>query len=902
MHVERIRIQAFGRLEELDTGPEPLGDLVVVLGPNEAGKTTLFQFLATVLYGFHPASRDAHPYTPWSGAEPAGIALLRLDDGTQLEVHRRLLSTPGGTLVRDGTTEDIRNRTLPAAEHVPLSVFRQVYAISLSELAGLGGESWACIQDRLIAGMGASDLRPARLVADELDAEAGELWRPHRRGNQALRRLRERLRELEARRRDVAEADRVLRAKVREREHILADLGRARAERESCEVYIERFRALLPIRSALQRVHSLHAEAEPAAALADLPADPATRLAELDRIAAEQEARVSELTRERDAAGRRCQPLRPADTMRLERRTEVERVTARVGAAGWMRARAGQLEQELRELGSRLETEASELFEVPWDQVDTDPVRALPTTELRSRARVLDEIRLQGEALRETARRQAEHATWRSSDPDGVGRLTAAAVVVLGGALLTAGAMKEHDPLTVLGALVLGAGLMLFVTALRRPRRPRAPGPAPPDFAALHEREAEARRELIGLLGGLPVRDGVLKRGLAQLVTGTERIQQLVREQRNREAEKIRLRREAAALDEDLAGLAAACQTEVPPDPVAAAHLLAAAATEAGRREAAAERAGEEHARLEGTCRREEHALTRLRADAASLRARLTSLGDGDLAEGLRRFLARKDAAAQAASLRADLERAHPDLEDIRARIRQAEEAGEDWVVDEEALARRRVRLPELTDRVETLARKEAALEQEIEHLAGGETLDRIDGETAVLAEQLRRVERERDRKHVLARLVREADRRFREEHQPELVRCAGEHLAAITAGRYSRVLLADGTGEPSFRVRSDGAPRPIPVEGPLSTGTREQVYLALRLAALDQLDRDGERLPIFLDEALVNWDPERRDCGLDLLSRIARRRQVFVFTCQPAAAQRLAARGARTVRLDPER
>jgi uncharacterized protein YhaN len=75
-------------------------------------------------------------------------------------------------------------------------------------------------------------------------------------------------------------------------------------------------------------------------------------------------------------------------------------------------------------------------------------------------------------------------------------------------------------------------------------------------------------------------------------------------------------------------------------------------------------------------------------------------------------------------------------------------------------------------------------------------------------------------------------------------------------------------------------------------------VYLALRLAAVDQLDRGGERLPLFLDETLVNWDPERLAHGLDLLAAIARERQVFVFTCQPPAAERLAARGARVVRL----
>ena len=62
MRIERIRVDGFGRLADFDTGVEPLGQLVVVLGPNEAGKSTLFSFLTTALYGFSPASRDTNPH------------------------------------------------------------------------------------------------------------------------------------------------------------------------------------------------------------------------------------------------------------------------------------------------------------------------------------------------------------------------------------------------------------------------------------------------------------------------------------------------------------------------------------------------------------------------------------------------------------------------------------------------------------------------------------------------------------------------------------------------------------------------------------------------------------------------------------------------------------------------
>ena len=42
-------------------------DVVVVLGPNESGKSALFEFFASALFGFSPATAEAHPYRPWDG-------------------------------------------------------------------------------------------------------------------------------------------------------------------------------------------------------------------------------------------------------------------------------------------------------------------------------------------------------------------------------------------------------------------------------------------------------------------------------------------------------------------------------------------------------------------------------------------------------------------------------------------------------------------------------------------------------------------------------------------------------------------------------------------------------------------------------------------------------------------
>src|SRR5690349_1804145 len=180
MRIDRIRVDAFGRLAGLDTGADALPGLVVVLGPNEAGKSTLFAFLGTMFYGFQPATRESNPHTPWGSAEAAGRIRVRLADGLAAEVERKLRSQPTTRMSLGGTTRELRNQPLPWVEHVPRAVFRQVFAVTLRELAGLDPETWARIQDKVVGSMGATDLRSARTVAEALEAEAAEIWRPNR--------------------------------------------------------------------------------------------------------------------------------------------------------------------------------------------------------------------------------------------------------------------------------------------------------------------------------------------------------------------------------------------------------------------------------------------------------------------------------------------------------------------------------------------------------------------------------------------------------------------------------------------------------------------------------------------------------------------------------------------------
>lgn len=133
-------------------------------------------------------------------------------------------------------------------------------------------------------------------------------------------------------------------------------------------------------------------------------------------------------------------------------------------------------------------------------------------------------------------------------------------------------------------------------------------------------------------------------------------------------------------------------------------------------------------------------------------------------------------------------------------------------------------------------------------------------------------------RVHLARSLLRAGVERFRGEQQGPLLRAAGEHFALLTDGRYARLGLDEDAGGRAILLaaREDGVE--CPIQG-LSEGTRDQLYLALRVAAIEAHAAQAEPLPFIADDLLVQFDDRRADAALALLSRLGRTTQVVLFT-----------------------
>jgi DNA repair protein SbcC/Rad50 len=233
----------------------------------------------------------------------------------------------------------------------------------------------------------------------------------------------------------------------------------------------------------------------------------------------------------------------------------------------------------------------------------------------------------------------------------------------------------------------------------------------------------------------------------------------------------------------------------------------------------------------------------------------LASLLDGRPLEMLR---ADADAAAaRAATLAASVDPAElaglasrDDLGSLleveRDELARARETGS---TQRGALAEMQRDLPDVAEAEEGLA--EAAAE-----------LARVTGLQAVLAET--------------TRLLHAAEERVHRDLAPILAAAITRWLPRVSGGAY-----VDASVDPadlSVRVKeaSSGRWRSALL---LSEGTREQIYLLLRVAMAQQLATTGETAPLLLDEVTIQADAERKRQLLGVLHELSTERQIILFT-----------------------
>ena len=177
MRIAEFHVEGFGRLANVSMTDVPPG-LSIVLGENEAGKTTLLEFLRSILFGL-PARKQKEFYPPLNGGRKGGRIVLRNERAERIIVERfegkgtgpLTVTLPDGS---QGGEAEFRQLIGSATD----DLYRNVFAFSLSELQSFESLKTEKVRDAIYsAGIGVGRRTIAQVI-QELTKQRDELFVP----------------------------------------------------------------------------------------------------------------------------------------------------------------------------------------------------------------------------------------------------------------------------------------------------------------------------------------------------------------------------------------------------------------------------------------------------------------------------------------------------------------------------------------------------------------------------------------------------------------------------------------------------------------------------------------------------------------------------------------------------
>jgi uncharacterized protein YhaN len=395
-------------------------------------------------------------------------------------------------------------------------------------------------------------------------------------------------------------------------------------------------------------------------------------------------------------------------------------------------------------------------------------------------------------------------------------------------------------------------------------------------LAATQEAVKDARQRWKGALKGVGLPEDFAPPKVKQVVKSNEQVLELRRRRDTRKDELDQRERELLVvnnrLQQILDDVRHPCASDQPI--VRIRELVQAVAKE---KETLALRDGVEKS-LRKLARSRDKLMAILRK-ASRARHALLTLAGVENEKGFRQAAA--DSARQA-----ELKRQHAELtlriqtalastsfkEDQVAKVFEAE--GRDI---QQRWDQRQQQLGDIRKRLAQLHERRGACTHEMQSLAADKQRGQLALELASVEVQLADAMRRWKILAVIGRLLEAVRQRYETDRQPETLREASQYLVRLTDGNYTRVWMPLDRG--GLLVENDkGESLSLDV---LSRGTREAVFIGLRLALLGSFARRGATLPLVLDDVLVNFDTERVRCAAEVLCEFAKTgHQVIMFTC----------------------
>ncbi|MHB1986722.1 MAG: AAA family ATPase [Acidimicrobiales bacterium] len=943
-----LSIEGYGVLANVEIGGLSEG-ITVLLGPNEAGKSTIFDFLTAILFGFPSRKSDDHYRAPVRGGRHGGRVGLTDASGATWVVERYAspkkqltITAPDGT---SGNELDLK-KILGGANS---ELFRAVFAVDLDDLKRLEGMSSEEVREVLFSSSVLGQRRSAARAMKELDNRRDSLVKPRHGGiaNVLSDRLRETRRELDDARRCSSRFGALL-AEAQEKQRQLVALRAAEHETRTKISDLQLLARCWDVVSSLR---------EHEAALTALR--PVTDFEQELLDATDQVARV------RSQLSGHVERLNGYRQLSQQQKLLAESVERRIDELGgpWarelatsddfdpdlLRAELGEQLAELRRIDMdigvaratiakehrQLETGRGPGAESSSGAVATES--SLPdATTLRKRSESLrelsawlvhvDQMSRDVERDIELEHRRVELAPREqfSTVPRAFVAASVLAALVLFG--VSAVLVIRHQALLAAAlALVALSWALVTIWTGRSARRTASFASRPNSGATAKESASDTLQSLFAdklarlaaarqrmeaaarkLQIELPLSQVEVQRALTEaehLVDERRRVDtnvELTRQVRNRIAEAEsdlgRLEQELSVAEAAVAGFARARRLPLTASPAELGDIIERLANLRKRLDALS--------RVEADLALGEQAIGSFEAAVAQLGARFNIqappvTGAGPVSEEeLSQLLERLSATVASLETRAQQRTAAANgisaaNREIERMLGQGERAGvlrgeldSGRVLDWQAASAAAVgELETLQADHEQMLREHEGLSRELGELTASTEIPRLEQRCLELEETLRTTMAEYLVVSGGRLLLQRTLKRYEQQRQPLVLERAASHFARVTAGRYVRLGVDTALDGSKPSVRAFRPDGAVVDAGELSRGTMEQLYLCLRLGLAESFADQYVPLPVVLDDVLVNFDHDRQEAVIRELAETSQQHQVILLTCHPEAA-----------------
>ena len=839
MIINKLRYKVYGKLIDHDIDLSPR--INIFLGDNEAGKSTIFNSISTLIYGFKPSSREKHPYVNWSKNE-INFSSEITETGELLTIERSLKSVPRFNISKSNNSMQIfRNEPLPFVNHVSDTLFEAVFHLTAEDLNQFEKASFETIQEKLIFNYGSDYLNKASDVILKLEQDINALWRKDKRGNPKINQLQIEINQLKLQRHEAEKSYQMIRANLLRIDAIEARFKQADLDRKALDQSLRLMRTNLPIRELIERIEGLKrnlykmdAYSTLDSKLIDLIDQNQIKLNEAIAKAEKTELAYSNLKEtlfiysEHDKKlinfKMDIEPLKSAlsDMMRFEQEEHTKL-------------------DELVKLREKIGGQYKILFDTELEDAVKATLKKLPVLDLMTL------MQKYTDGFDNNANIEKRESAMQSRKKKGNLLLG-----IMGIAFFIIGLI--YEPLQLASFVGIGA----FGYSMAHLKFNDSTGLSEKvDLMALTQK-------IEALCGVIVLPDYVYRDSSLRFFGKLEQLILLLHEEDALHEKWATLIDRQKAIEGTISSVMHDKGFDTTRGAVLSLQYVLAQMERLSEIEAVEAKKQVQLDMMEASIKSNRLECLGLETSIHGLREKVSDFGDGDYDFGLKMIVQNTDVTRKIKVFSDELAAQNYNDDSVL-------ESTESRILDLEA------KIADIDALEKQLISEKHSLALEIQRFDEALSLDAINSQILVAEAELKECIELRNQMMVLLEIIKFSDERYRVENQPNIIQRVSYYMNQMTRGKYKEVLISEDNGHFDLQFLVEG--EIISIAKAFSKGTIQQLFFAYRLAVLEALDPQNQ-LPFVLDEVFVNWDSKRFVETLAILEAVSKDRQIMIFTC----------------------